>query len=412
MNLIQLFSLAYEALKERRLRAGLTILMVVMGASLIVALNSTSNGFASFVEDQFSLMGANVLILTPRGQNIEIDTTVTNTISKFSGVLEAIPFIQQASSLIYQGEEQPTIVVGMDQSKLPLLFPTFSLETGTLVSAGDRIGALLGSEVARSFDQTDSTTSLGQTVRIEFQGYEEQKVVVVQRSFNIRGIVECIGSGIVPIDQMVFISTSSADTLFKRGGEFDGVYVVTEDPDLNKEVRRQIVDKYGRDIVIISPQVIADIIQDISQGLSLFMMFIASVSLLVASVGIITTLHTSMMERIREIGLLKALGFNNRLILSLFLDEATIIGIAGGSLGILLGMGLAYLISALLEPGFTPSHPPPGGRRFFTLRLTPIFDPINLASTWALCVVLSMVAGFYPAWRASRLDPVVALRHE
>ncbi|RLI36632.1 hypothetical protein DRO55_03170 [Candidatus Bathyarchaeota archaeon] len=125
---------------------------------------------------------------------------------------------------------------------------------------------------------------------------------------------------------------------------------------------------------------------------------IAAVSLLVASVGIITTLWTSMMERIREIGILKAIGFSNEKILRLFLNEAIIIGLMGGTLGLFTGIGLAYVMKSFFRGEFA--------------HITPIFTIPSLFGTWVLCVVLSMVSGFYPAWRASRLDPVASLRHE
>jgi putative ABC transport system permease protein len=404
MNVFQLFSLSFEALKERRLRASLTILMVIMGASLIVALNGTGNGFATFVNDQFSLLGANILILSPRGENIEMDILLADEIGKFSGVESVIPYIQQISSIVSQEEEQTSIVVGVEQSKLPLLFPTISFEVGTFVSESDNIGIILGNEVVRSSNKDNILANLGQTVKIMHQIYEEQKIVAVQRSFVVRGILNYIGSGVVPVDQMVFISTSAANNLFNRGGDFDGIYVVTENPDFNEEVRLQIEEIYGSDIIIISPQSIANTIQQISASVYLFINVVAMVSLLVASVGIITTIQTSMMERIREIGLLKALGFNRRLILSLFLCEAMIIGILGGSLGVTLGVGLSHGLSALLGTSF----------RFegFSLQLVPVVDLRNLLFTGTLCVALSMLSGFYPSWRASQLNPVTALRHE
>jgi len=404
MNVFQLFSLSFEALKERRLRASLTILMVIMGASLIVALNGTGNGFATFVNDQFSLLGANILILSPRGENIEMDILLADEIGKFSGVESVIPYIQQISSIVSQEEEQTSIVVGVEQSKLQLLFPTISFEVGTFVSESDNIGIILGNEVVRSSNKDNILANLGQTVKIMHQIYEEQKIVAVQRSFVVRGILNYIGSGVVPVDQMVFISTSAANNLFNRGGDFDGIYVVTENPDFNEEVRLQIEEIYGSDIIIISPQSIANTIQQISASVYLFINVVAMVSLLVASVGIITTIQTSMMERIREIGLLKALGFNRRLILSLFLCEAMIIGILGGSLGVTLGVGLSHGLAALLGTSL----------RFegFSLQLVPIVDPQNLLFTGTLCVALSMLSGFYPSWRASQLNPVTALRHE
>lgn len=412
MNVIQIFKFSLEALGERRLRAGLTTIMVVMGASLIVSLNGTGNGFKNFVEDQFSSLGANVLILSPRSESVTMDKALADEIAKIEGVEEVIPYIQHISTIVSGGEEQTSVVVGVDQSKLNLLFPTLSLKAGAFVSESDSIGVVLGNELARSSRGDGAFATLGQTVKIKYQTYVGQNPIVVQKSFVVRGILEYVGSGVVPVDQMVFISTRAADNLFNRGGLFDGFYVVTESPELNEEVRRRLQERYGGDLVIISPQVIADMIQQITGGLSLFISIVAMVSLLVASVGIITTLQTSVMERIREIGLLKALGFNRRLILTLFLCEATAIGIIGGGLGVLLGVGLSFGMSNLLGRSLQIRAPTYGGHRAFLLPIVPAFEPWNLLSTWILCVVLSMISGFYPSWRASRLDPVVALRHE
>ncbi len=166
------------------------------------------------------------------------------------------------------------------------------------------------------------------------------------------------------------------------------------------------MERYGSDIVVISPQMIANVIQQISQGIYLFINVVAMVSLLVASVGIITTIQTSMMERIKEIGLLKAIGFNKRLILGLFLCEAMTIGIIGGALGVTFGMVLSQAMSILLGRSLQI------GVQGFSLELVPAFDPWNILLTWTMCVVLSMLSGFYPSFRASQLDPVEALRHE
>ena len=411
MKVSQLFNLSFEALRERRLRAGLTILMVVMGASLIVALNGTGNGFANFVNNQFSSLGANVLIISPRGENINIDTALANQIRKIEGVSDVILYFQQISTIVTQGEAQTSIIIGAEQAKLPLLFPTMSFESGTFVSDTDSVGIILGNEVAKSSDSKQTLMSLGQTVNIKYQTYEGQKIVTVQRSFVVRGVLKYIGSGIVPADQMVFISASAAKNLFKRSGNYDGLYVVTENPDLNKVVLNMIRDRYGNDVIVFSPQLISDMIQQVTSSIYLFINVVAMVSLLVASVGIITTLQTSVMERIKEIGLLKALGFNRTAILGLFLCEAMIIGMLGGSIGVFLGMGLSHAVSILLGQTFR-IETMFGGKSQFSLQLVPNFNPIFLFQTWILCIALSMFSGFYPSWRASRLDPVVALRNE
>jgi putative ABC transport system permease protein len=411
MNVFQLFSLSFEALKERRLRASLTTLMVVMGASLIVALNGTGNGFTNFVNTQFSSLGANVLIISPRGDSIEIDMFFAEEIAKIEGVTDVILYIQQISTIVSKSEEQTSIVVGTEQAKLPLLFPTLTFESGTFVSETDSVGIILGNEAARASEETDPFATLGQTVKIQYSTYESQKPVTVQRSFVVRGVLSYIGSGIVPADQMVFVSTSAAESLFKRGGDYDGLYIVTENPDLNDAVLERIRDVYGNDVIAISPQLISNMIQQITNGVYMFINIVAMVSLLVASVGIITTLQTSVMERIKEIGLLKALGFNRTLILEMFLCEALIIGIVGGAIGVSFGMGLSHGMTIILGRTLRIESVMDGGGQF-AFQLVPTFDPWNLLYTWLLCVTLSVISGFYPSWRASRLDPVEALRHE
>lgn len=410
MNVYQLFSLSFEALRERRLRAGLTTLMVVMGASLIVALNGTGNGFANFVNTQFSSLGANILIVSPRGENIDIDTELANQIRRIEGVSDVILYFQQITAITVRGDTQSSIIIGTEQDKLPLLFPTMSFDEGTFVSDTDSVGIVVGNEVARSSDSAQ-TLSLGQTVNVRYQTYEGQRIVTSQRSFVVRGVLNYLGSGIVPVDQMVFISTSAAKSLFKRGSNYDGMYVVTESPDQNKAVLDSIRDRYGNDVVVFSPQQISDMIQQITGNIYLFINIVAMVSLLVASVGIITTLQTSVMERVKEIGLLKALGFNRTVILQLFICEAMIIGIIGGSIGVFLGMGLSQAVSMLLARTLN-INTMFGARSQFSLQLVPSFEPAFLLQTWVLCIALSMLSGFYPSWRASRLDPVVALRNE
>jgi putative ABC transport system permease protein len=410
MNILQISRLSFEALKERRVRTGLTILMVIMGASLLVALNGTGNGFSNFVNGQFSSLGANVLILTPRSESIKIDNLLANEISRIEGVEETVPYIQQISSLNSQGTDQTTIVVGVEQTKLPLLFPAMAFDSGTFVSDTDNVGIVLGNEVSRLPDKSGSFATLGGTVRVVYQGYTNQKPTVIERSFVVRGELKYIGSGVIPADQMSFISTSAARKLFNRGDNYDGLYVISQNPDLNKQVLDRIRQQYGNDMVIISPQQISSVIEQISGGIYLFINVVAMVSLLVASVGIVTTLQTSVMERFREIGLLKALGFNKRLILSLFLFEAMIIGIIGGAIGITLGIGLSHGMSALLGQNFKIESAGPGTG--IQLQIIPSFDPSYMVLTWLLCVGLSIVSGLYPSWRASRLDPVVALKAE
>ena len=409
MNVIEIFIFSFEALKERHVRATLTTLMVVMGASLIVALNGTGNGFRDFVNNQFSNLGANVLIISPRG-DIDIDEALADEISKIEGVEDVLLFVQQTALVTSRGETQTSIVVGIDQSRLPLIFPTISFQSGTFVSETDNVGIILGNELSRSSSGDEAFVTVGQTVKISYKKYVNQQPTISERAFIVRGILNYVGSGVIPIDQMAFISTSAAKRFFDRKN-YDGLYVITRDPNLNEEVVKRIRSIYENELTIISPQVISNVIYKISGGISLFIRIVAMVSLLVASVGIITTLQTSVMERVREIGLLKALGFTNRLVLAVFLCEATIIGIVGGGIGAVFGMALSYGMSWILGRSLNIELSSNGGN-LLNIEIIPSFDIWNIVSTWILCIVLSMISGFYPSWRASRLNPVEALRRE
>jgi putative ABC transport system permease protein len=135
---------------------------------------------------------------------------------------------------------------------------------------------------------------------------------------------------------------------------------------------------------------------------------IAFIALLVGAVGIITTLYTSVNERTKEIGTMKAIGAKSRFILVLFLVEALFIGLLGATLGIVTGIGGAYVLTS----GSSPRTPGSGGAGpgAGASHITPDFVAVSLFDVWILSVILSLAAGLFPAWRASRLSPLEALR--
>ncbi|HYY40822.1 MAG TPA: FtsX-like permease family protein, partial [Nitrososphaera sp.] len=166
---------------------------------------------------------------------------------------------------------------------------------------------------------------------------------------------------------------------------------------------------YGNDIGVTSPEAILKTIKQFTSGFSVFILGIALVALLVGAVGIITTLYTSVMERIKEIGTMKAIGAQSSTILSLFMVEALIIGILGASCGLLAGIVGGYvLIAGLSSGGGTGGNTNNNGLG----NISPVFLPTDLANVWGISVGLSLIAGIYPAWKASRLSPIVALRRE
>ncbi len=398
--------MSWQALTDRKLRSALTIIMVLIGSALIIAVNGMSKGTVVYINQQLDILNPNVLVLTPRSSDLELTDYEVEDISRIGGISQVIPFIQNGI-LVYSGQEELTsIVVGIDNSKLPLIFPTFGLFTGDTVPETDSFGIILGNELVRP-EKTDPFAKVGDVVKLQYQRSEGRNIMIEKKSFYVRGVMEYIGSSgiIIPVDDMCFISLKEANNFFDRSGVYDGLYVITEDDSMNFQVRDQINEKY--DVSILNPKTLTDIVSEISNAVADFVNNIAVVSLGVAAVGIITTLYTSMLERTKEIGTLKALGYTKRQILVLFLNEAFIIGIIGGTIGLFVGVGLGFVMNELVSSGGGGGDS--GGNGW---RMVPIFEPHIFAFTWVLSVVLSMAAGFYPAWRAAELDPVVALRKE
>jgi len=402
------------------MRSALTILMVVIGAALIVSLNGMSAGMNVFIDQQFNRLAPNLLIITPApmiqtggavNNPVELNAQTVRNLESITGVEEVIPMIQRGVKLHVGGSTLTVGVLGLDQIKgRQYITPTLEYAEGTQVLPHDSLGAAVGHKVNYPPGRTTPLIRLGQAISIEYTSIQvvggEQKQVTQKRSFIVRGIIEDMGSSGagVNLNNAVLISLPAANALFKSGGKYDMIMVATKDPDLNDGVEAAIHERYGEDLGVTSPKALIETIQGFISGFSVFFLSIAAVSLVVAAVGVVTTLFTSVMERTREIGVLKALGFKNRSIMMLFLSEATMIGILGASVGVTLGVIVGkFLLGGLISAGF-------GGEGGFSL--TPVFLPTDLIFIWIFSVVISSIAGFYPAWRASRLDPVVSLRKE
>lgn len=400
--------MSWQALTDRKLRSTLTIIMVLIGTALIIAVNGMSKGTVVYIDKQLDILNPNVLVITPRSSDLELTDYELDVISQINGISQVIPFIQSGVQISSGQDELASIVVGIDNNMLDLIFPTFTLNSGNIVTESDSFGIILGNDLVRPEDE-NPFVKVGDVVELAYQKSAEHKTIIEKKSFYVRGVMDYIGSSgmLVPVDDMCFISMREANSFFDRSGVYDGLYVITKDDSLNSQIRDEINDLY--DVSILNPKMIVSVINQISNAVADFVNNIAIVSLGVAAVGIITTLYTSMLERTKEIGTLKALGYTKRQILVLFLNEALIIGLIGGTIGLGLGVILGQIMNELVSGGGGGNGDYNGAGNW---NMIPIFEPHIFVFTWVLAVILSMAAGFYPAWRAAELDPVVALRKE
>ncbi|MGA8083982.1 MAG: ABC transporter permease [Candidatus Nitrosopolaris sp.] len=415
-NLKQIFILSKDALTERKTRSALTILMVLVGGGLMVALNAMSAGNTAFINKQLNSLAPNIMFVSS-GQHgfhgttgpptIIINSQIVNRIKSLPFVQEIVPEYRGTVQLNAQGNIQSASVTAMDPSKLYMIDPNLQLVPGSIIKSTDPTAMVVGNTVAYPPGDPTPFLSVGQTVKAtySYSNPTTGKPVTASKTFVVSAVLEPSGNN--GIDQGVFINEIEGNQFLEKAGKYDNLVVAARSPDYVNNVQQEITNVYGsNNLGVITPTAILQTRQQFQSGTAAFTLDIAFIALLVGAVGIITTLYTSVNERVKEIGTMKAIGAKPIFILALFLSEAVLIGLLGATSGTLVGIGLAYVLT-----GVSPHSSSGGGGGGTTpASVSPIFVPSDLLHVWALSLLLSLGAGIMPAWKASRLSPLEALR--
>ncbi|MEJ2281215.1 MAG: ABC transporter permease [Candidatus Bathyarchaeota archaeon] len=422
MLIRDIFSYGINAIKRRKTRKVLSILGVTIGIAAIISIVSLSSGFQDLVNTQFEQgFSSNILIVTTESisfadteSDLQLYINDTEIINNIDNINQSTAILQR-NCVIKIGEQEYLLnVVGVDYEKYSNIFEnTFVTKSGSIPNSPNNTSVIIGARVNDPWKNGSSLTSIGSEINITYT--TRSGINIENRTYTgkIAGIMEEIGGTNIggPIDVGLYIPLETAREFFGTD-EVRTIIVqlTTSEDQVITQASDEIEAAFGNQIQVITPKSVLDAISSVIRTIELFVSSITAISLIVAGVGIMNTMLTSLMERVREIGILKALGMQKRTVLGIFLNEALIIGLLGSIFGILAGSALALSIDhlGLLENFTTGTYNTVLGE----ISIRPVFDISLFIYSFIFGILISIIFGLYPAWRASKMDPVEALRTE
>jgi putative ABC transport system permease protein len=405
MSPSELLRVGVQALSRNRMRSGLTVLGIVIGVAAVMATLAIGQGARAAVQAQIQALGANTLTVLPgtitaSGARSGMGSTTTLTpddalaIKAECPAIEAVaPAVRTVAQVVYGNLNWSTAIQGTTPEFV--FVRQWPVASGVFITDSDVRGAakvcVLGSNVAQQlFADADP---VGQTVRIKDIPFRVVGVLVPKGGQGFGGNQDDIV--IVPISTaqhklmaITYVQSIAASAVSEKEVDEASAQIT----DLLRQ-RHRIRPEADADFFIFTQQEIASSAEATSKVMTLLLASIAAVSLLVGGIGIMNIMLVSVTERTREIGIRRAIGARRQDILMQFLVESAFLALAGGALGVGLGMGSAVLITQFA-------------------RWPTLIQPMAVALAFGFASMVGVFFGFYPAHRASRLDPVEALRYE
>jgi len=402
--LVDAFRLAFKALRERRLRSALTMLGIMIGPLVMVMMGSVVAGYSDYIVSRVASLGQNIVIIYPSSGH-KLTQEDLDYIRSFHYVDEAEPFYS-TQGMIKRGGEN--VQVYIYATKLSLILKTvggLEVVEGEVPFEGDAISALVGYKVAFD-DQGNRQYRAGDVITITSSEVKGGRVTNVKNiNVVIAGVLGEYGGALMfSPDQTIFLNPDAGGRLLNLK-EWSGIYVVLRDPIYVGDFTKSLRDVYGNKLVIIAFQAMAKIASSITSAIT-FINFATSLSALaVAVAGITATMVTSVIERTREIGVMKAVGFTNSQVVMMILAESLAMSLIGGSIGVALGVvGAHVLASRGLEITAETTT--------LLVVTQPALTPDLFSLSFGLTVIVGVIGGLLPAYMASKIPPAVALRYE
>jgi putative ABC transport system permease protein len=386
-------------LRKQKLRSWLTMIGIFIGMASVVALISLGQGLESSINEQFESIGVDKLFIQPKGifgaPTTEVKPLTNNDLKAIEntlGVKDAAGMSFQTAKIEFNDIIRYFTLVGFEaEDELINEFYNYDIERGENLKKGEKSKVVLGNAFI-----DDSIFEKDLDVR--------DKVLVNDLDFKVKGFYETLGNR--PDDQSLYLPLNVIEDLYNIEDQYSFIVVkVSGDAEvISEKIERALrrergVDEGNEDFSIQTPKEILESFSTILNILQIFLIGIAGISLIVGGIGIMNTMYTAILERTREIGVMKSVGATNSDILSIFLIESGILGLVGGVIGIIFGVGFSKLVEIIAaNAGFS---------------IIKVSFPLELlVGTLLFSFVVGSLSGVVPAYKASKLKPVDALRHE
>ncbi|MET3292168.1 UNVERIFIED_CONTAM: putative ABC transport system permease protein [Brevibacillus sp. OAP136] len=405
MNFAESIRVSLRSIRTNKLRAFLTMLGIIIGVSAVIAMVSIGEGAQANVASQINGLGSNLLIVTA-GQakqgGVSLGAGSMNTLKladvealeKNESIAGVAPSVNGRGQLVWKSKNYSTSLEGTNES-----FPQVrnaEVQQGRFFNHFEVKGlanvAVIGSEIITNLFGDSSINPIGQTIQIN------------KIPFEIIGVLKSQGSsGMTNNDDKVIIPITTAMSRVTGGRNISTLYVSASSSDMMQKAQYDIQNtlrvahnlrpRQEDDFQIRSQTDILTTAQGVSSIMTALLSGIAAISLVVGGIGIMNIMLVSVTERTREIGIRKAIGAKRSDILRQFLIESVTLSLLGGIVGILVGIGAAYLVGKLAS---------------MTIAIS--FAPVLYA--FMSSMIVGVVFGVYPARKAAQLKPIDALRYE
>jgi len=398
------FLFAWNNLIHKKLRSWLTLIGILIGVTAVVALIGLGDGLKLAITSQFGVSATEVITIQaggismgPPGSGVVNPLTQDDVdeIAKLSTVERVVPRILEEGKLEFNDKVGFGYAMSIpDGDNRKFTYDAVEIEAwkGRMLKDGDNKKVMLGYNFGADAVGLGKAVKPGDTILLE------------DLKFEVVGILKKKGSFI--FDNIVAVNEEPLKEIMDNPDDVDIIVVKVKDKNLmdkaKEDIERLLRDRRGvkageEDFEVQTPEAMLEQVNSVLTGVQVFVTLIASISIIIGAIGIVNTMTTAVLERKKQIGIMKSIGARNSAIFMLFFVESGLMGLIGGVIGAIIGQLIAYV-------GTT------GINAFVGAEASPQINFILIISTLIGTFIIGSVAGIIPAMRAAKQNPVDALR--